>query len=92
MFIQLIPQLMRSSAILLALIVLPSVSVSIAAQESLDERLQREFNETVRPLLKTHCGDCHMGGANEAGVNLEDYVSIDKFESMRALGNKYEVS
>lgn len=69
---------MRSSAILLALIVLPSVSVSIAAQESLDERLQREFNETVRPLLKTHCGDCHMGGANEAGVNLEDYVSIDK--------------
>jgi mono/diheme cytochrome c family protein len=49
-----------------------------AGDETLDERLQRQFTEVIRPLLKTHCGDCHMGGANEAGVNLEDYSTIER--------------
>ncbi len=68
----------RSSAILLAFIVLPCLGVSNAAQESLDERLQRKFNEIVRPLLKTHCGDATWVERTRRGVNLEDYVSIDK--------------
>ena len=78
MFVSLIHQPERVFAILVTLIACPLLGVLNAAQETLDERLQREFNEVVRPLLKTHCGDCHMGGANEAGVNLEDYVSIDR--------------
>ncbi len=78
MFVSLIHQQTRVSAILLTFLSLTLFGGSTAAQETLDERLQREFSEVVRPLLKTHCGDCHMGGANEAGVNLEDYVSIDR--------------
>ncbi|MFN7291674.1 MAG: DUF1587 domain-containing protein, partial [Pirellula sp.] len=78
MFVSLIHQPVRVFAILVTFIACPLLGVLNAAQETLDERLQREFNEVVRPLLKTHCGDCHMGGANEAGVNLEDYGSIDR--------------
>ncbi|XZE20589.1 DUF1592 domain-containing protein [Pirellulaceae bacterium SH449] len=55
-----------------------SFCCAAAGEETLDERLQREFTEVIRPLLKTHCGDCHMGGANEAGVNLEDYATIER--------------
>ena len=47
-------------------------------QESLDDRLLRQLNQEIRPLLKTHCGECHMGESNEAGVNLEDYKEIEK--------------
>lgn len=49
-----------------------------AAGDDLDTRLNREFSDEMRKLLVTHCGDCHMGDANEAGVNFEDYTSIDK--------------
>lgn len=45
--------------------------------DELDTRLNLEFHERVRPLLSKYCGDCHMGDNNEAGVNLEDYQSID---------------
>ena len=65
-------------ATFMTLFAFPLIEASNASQESLDERLQREFTEEIRPILKTHCGDCHMGGANEAGVNLEDYASIDR--------------
>lgn len=46
--------------------------------DELDARLNRELTDTIRPILQQHCGDCHMGDANEAGVNIEDYLSIDK--------------
>ena len=46
--------------------------------ESLDERLEKALEAEVIPLLKTHCGSCHMEGENEAGVSFDDYTTIDK--------------
>jgi mono/diheme cytochrome c family protein len=49
-----------------------------ASEANLDARLSQSFQETIRPILKTHCGDCHMGDANEAGVNFEVYQDLNK--------------
>ena len=46
--------------------------------ETLDERLAKALDTEVIPLLKTHCGSCHMEGENEAGVNFDDYATIEK--------------
>ena len=40
--------------------------------------VQREFNETIRPLIETHCGDCHWGDNADADLNLEKYETLDQ--------------
>ena len=54
-------------------------SSRLFSQESpLDTRLAQEWAEVVRPILREHCGECHMQTSNEGGVNLEDYQDLDK--------------
>ncbi len=55
------------------------------AQEVSDSlrKLQREFTDTVRPLLETHCGDCHWGDNSDADLNLEKYETLDQLLSGR---------
>ncbi|MFO0084706.1 MAG: DUF1592 domain-containing protein [Pirellula sp.] len=52
--------------------------VQASPTESLDERLKKALDTEVIPILKSHCGSCHMNGENEAGVNFDDYKTIDK--------------
>jgi hypothetical protein len=72
----------RSARSLLLSVVLFTLSGScLHAQESLNEldnRLTIEWSSVALPLLKTHCGDCHMQTANEGGVNLDDYQDLAK--------------
>ena len=49
-----------------------------AQESSLDGRLAQEWSEVVRPIMKEHCGECHMQSSNEGGVNLEDYQDLEK--------------
>src|SRR5688500_12762985 len=44
------------------------------AAEPPDE-LARRFSETARPLLKTHCFDCHAGEKAEAKLDLSTFAS-----------------
>ena len=66
---------------------LVSISFSIAQDGPVPEvdKLDKELTETwvsqVVPVLEKHCGECHMKGANEAGVNLGDYDSLEKIRS-----------
>ncbi|QEG21911.1 hypothetical protein MFFC18_17720 [Mariniblastus fucicola] len=55
------------------------------AQETADSLrdVQREFNETIRPMLETHCGDCHWGDNTDADLNLEQYETLDQLLSGR---------
>ncbi|MFZ4470501.1 MAG: hypothetical protein ACOYOZ_14665, partial [Pirellula sp.] len=41
--------------------------------DPLDAELTEAWTSSVLPAMKKHCGECHMDGANEAGVNLGDY-------------------
>ncbi|MEQ1828609.1 MAG: DUF1592 domain-containing protein, partial [Pirellula sp.] len=51
----------------------------VVAQDSpVDARISDEWNKTIRPLMEKHCGDCHMQTSNEGGMNLDDYVNLDK--------------
>jgi hypothetical protein len=50
-------------------------------QDPLDAELTSLWAEKVLPVMKTHCGECHMDGANEAGVNLGDYSTLEKIRS-----------
>jgi len=66
---------------------LVSISFSVAQDGPFPEvdKLDKELTETwvsqVVPVLEKHCGECHMKGANEAGVNLGDYDSLEKIRS-----------
>ena len=55
------------------------------AQEPSDalRKVQREFNESIRPMLETHCGDCHWGDNSDADLNLEQYETLDQLLSGR---------
>ena len=56
-----------------------SLAKPLHSQESaLDSRIAKEWTEVIRPILKEHCGECHMDSSNEGGVNLDDYQDLDK--------------
>ena len=49
--------------------------------DPLDTELNDAWVGQVLPVMKKHCGECHMDGANEAGVNLGDYSTLEKIRS-----------
>ena len=49
--------------------------------DPLDAELTEAWTSSVLPAMKKHCGECHMDGANEAGVNLGDYSTLEKIRS-----------
>lgn len=49
--------------------------------DPLDTELSAAWTQQVLPVIKQHCGECHMDGANEAGVNLGDYSTLEKIRS-----------
>ena len=57
---------MRYSLTLFVLLVLPLVA---QAQE---DPQTRHYQKVLRPVMVTHCFDCHNGGDKKAGLNLED--------------------
>ena len=55
--------------------------VDLLAQEqenALDQELSQRWANSIQPLLKEHCGSCHMNSANEGGVDLDDYQDLAK--------------
>ncbi len=40
--------------------------------------VQQKYTSEIRPLLETHCGDCHWGDNTDADLNLEKYVTLDQ--------------
>jgi mono/diheme cytochrome c family protein len=49
--------------------------------DPLDTELGAAWTQQILPVIKQHCGECHMDGANEAGVNLGDYSTLEKIRS-----------
>ncbi|MFZ4080908.1 MAG: DUF1592 domain-containing protein [Pirellula sp.] len=56
-------------------------TVGDPALDPLDTELNEAWVGQVLPVMKKHCGECHMDGANEAGVNLGDYSTLEKIRS-----------
>jgi mono/diheme cytochrome c family protein len=56
-------------------------TVGDPALDPLDTELNDAWVGQVLPVMKKHCGECHMDGANEAGVNLGDYSTLEKIRS-----------
>jgi mono/diheme cytochrome c family protein len=46
--------------------------------DPLDQELSNAWRDEIKPLLVRHCGECHMGDADEGGVALNDYDSLSK--------------
>ena len=71
--------------VVFSLIIAASFTSSSHAQEATESlrKVQREFNETIRPMLETHCGDCHWGDNSDADLNLEQYKTLDQLLSGR---------
>lgn len=42
-----------------------------------DQRLSKEFEQTVKPFLKTYCAGCHTGSKPAAQFDLSPYTSLD---------------
>ena len=63
------------------------------AQDGSDtlRKVQREFTDTIRPMLETHCGDCHWGDNSDADLNLENYETIDQLLSGRKKWKKVQI-
>jgi len=63
-----------------AMLLLACTLSSSNAQEPTEllREVQREFTDTIRPMLETHCGDCHWGDQSDADLNLESYETIDQ--------------
>ena len=54
-------------------------------------KVQREYIDTIQPLMKKHCAECHWGAGAEADFNLEGYVTIDQLLNGRKKWKKVVV-
>jgi hypothetical protein len=66
----------RSSLIFLlavACFVAPAMNAAQAPLASAD----REYTETVRPIVATYCASCHTGERAAAGLDLRQYTTVD---------------
>jgi hypothetical protein len=56
-----------------------------SAQDSDDplRAMQREYLDSIRPMIEESCGDCHWGDDADADLNLEPYQSLDQLLSGR---------
>ena len=53
--------------------------------------IQREYIDSIQPLLKQYCADCHWGADAEADFNLEGLVSLDQLLNGRKKWKKVVV-
>ncbi len=60
----------RACSLALALIFLPSASAGTSG-------LERQFTQTVRPLVNQYCVACHSGKTPAAQFDLKSYTSVD---------------
>ena len=66
------------------------VGFSIARGDDDLRLLQRQYTETIQPLLHAACHDCHTGDSAEAGFNLDSYQSLDQILNARKKWLKVE--
>ena len=52
--------------------------MAIAALPAADAKLDREFQQSVRPFLAKHCTGCHSGQNPAAQFDLKAYTTIDE--------------
>ena len=71
--------------VLLCFVGLFLIAAVAQAQEPTEalRKVQREFTDTIRPILETQCGDCHWGDNADADLNLEQYETLDQLLSAR---------
>jgi hypothetical protein len=66
----------------LAMLVAATSFQAVSGNDKLRE-IQRDFTEQIKPILETHCGDCHWGDDSDADLNLEPFDSIDQLLKAR---------
>lgn len=52
--------------------------------------VQRQYTETIQPLLQKSCGDCHTGDSADAGFNLDQYQTLEQILGARKKWQKVE--
>lgn len=48
------------------------------AEDDLAQQLEAEFTQQIQPLLIEKCGDCHQGTEATAGVNVDQYRTLEQ--------------
>ena len=76
------------SIVVCFVLAVPAIGQTTVAERI--ESLQRDFDESIQPLLKTYCFDCHSGDAGDAGLTLDRFDSIKQMLNQRKLWKKAE--
>jgi hypothetical protein len=61
----------------LALLALASLSIPAFADE------KQVFEQTIRPLLKQHCLDCHSTDKQQGELDLQRFISLEQVNRLR---------
>ena len=51
-------------------------------------KIQSQYTDHIRPMLKQHCGNCHWGSDAEADLNLQGFKTLDQLLNGRAKWKK----
>ncbi|MEL7496127.1 MAG: DUF1592 domain-containing protein [Planctomycetota bacterium] len=79
----------------LIFLIATSVALSVVVDKTCadDElrKVQREYNQKIKPLMETHCVDCHSGNSADAGLDLSKYETIKDLLNARKSWEKVRV-
>lgn len=54
-------------------------------------RVQRTYNQKIKPILEQNCNDCHSGNAADAGLDLSKFPTIRELLNARKTWKKVQV-
>lgn len=66
---------MESRTLLACLLGVAALVPSVLLADEAAQEREKQFQETVQPLLKKYCFDCHSDASAEADLSLEKYTS-----------------
>lgn len=71
-----------------------TIAGPLAKEARADDQLrkvQREFNDRIKPILVENCFDCHSGNDPDAAFSLEGFNTLDQLLNARKKWKKVEV-
>ena len=72
--------LLTSQSRLLVVLLLTSSSLLLAQDRQVDQALDRQYPQTILPLVKQFCLDCHSTKAKKGELDLQRFSTIKEVE------------
>ena len=59
-------------------------------QRDNSRQVEMQFRNEIRPVLETHCWECHTGDSAEAGLQLDRYTTVAELKKHRGRWQKIQ--